>query len=152
MVSPLMRNGSLVRYLKGVEGGCGSIGVGGVHNHARGVSAGCAVGLGIGPLPLASPVPVPEQSPTMGRTRTASFPTWGSPTPSAGESGRRRRSAAAGSVSAVGVVPRELDLYRFMHEIAKGMEYLHENGVLHGDLKVCFVFFLCVGVGLIVGL
>jgi hypothetical protein len=154
MVSPLMRNGSLVMYLKGVEAGCGSIGVGGALNYARGGSVGCAVGLGIGPLPLPSPVPVPEQSPMMGRTRTASFPTWGSPTPGAGESGRRRRSAAAGSVSAVGVVPRELDLYRFMHEIAKGMEYLHENGVLHGDLKVCSVFFLflCVGVVLIVRL
>ncbi|KAH9476525.1 putative serine/threonine-protein kinase [Psilocybe cubensis] len=32
-------------------------------------------------------------------------------------------------------VSREWDLFRFMHEIAKGMEYLHGNGVLHGDLK-----------------
>lgn len=31
---------------------------------------------------------------------------------------------------------REGDLFRFMLEIAKGMEYLHKNGVLHGDLKV----------------
>ena len=30
---------------------------------------------------------------------------------------------------------REWDLFRFMHEIAKGMEYLHREGVLHGDLK-----------------
>lgn len=28
------------------------------------------------------------------------------------------------------------DIFRFMLDIAKGMEYLHENGVLHGDLKV----------------
>ncbi|KAH7868923.1 uncharacterized protein C8R40DRAFT_1060595, partial [Lentinula edodes] len=27
------------------------------------------------------------------------------------------------------------DLLRFMHEISKGMEYLHGQGVLHGDLK-----------------
>jgi len=31
------------------------------------------------------------------------------------------------------------NLFRFMWEIAKGMEYLHENGVLHGDLKVGFI-------------
>ncbi|KAJ3911204.1 kinase-like domain-containing protein, partial [Lentinula edodes] len=33
---------------------------------------------------------------------------------------------------------KELDLLRFMHEIAKGMEYLHGQGVLHGDLKASF--------------
>jgi abelson tyrosine-protein kinase 1 len=31
-----------------------------------------------------------------------------------------------------------VDLLRMMHEIAKGMEYLHRAGVLHGDLKVFF--------------
>ncbi|KAJ7276508.1 hypothetical protein B0H12DRAFT_1227628 [Mycena haematopus] len=34
---------------------------------------------------------------------------------------------------------RESDLPRFMHEIAKGMAYLHEKGVLHGDLKAANV-------------
>ena len=33
-------------------------------------------------------------------------------------------------------VLRDGDVFRFMLDIAKGMEYLHENGVLHGDLKV----------------
>ncbi|KAG6877905.1 hypothetical protein C0993_002387 [Termitomyces sp. T159_Od127] len=33
----------------------------------------------------------------------------------------------------------EGDLYRFMLEIAQGMEYLHGNGVLHGDLKAANV-------------
>jgi serine/threonine protein kinase len=30
---------------------------------------------------------------------------------------------------------QRVDLLRMMHEIAKGMEYLHSMGVLHGDLK-----------------
>ena len=29
-----------------------------------------------------------------------------------------------------------LDVLRMMHEISKGMAYLHREGVLHGDLKV----------------
>lgn len=63
------------------------------------------------------------------------------------------RSSLAGSFTgrhdrslSMGDIPKEWDLYRFMHEIAKGMEYLHNVkvvrgdretfGVLHGDLKV----------------
>ncbi|KAJ3903739.1 hypothetical protein F5879DRAFT_803026 [Lentinula edodes] len=42
------------------------------------------------------------------------------------------------SGSGVENVPKEWDLLRFMHEIAKGMEYLHGQGVLHGDLKASF--------------
>lgn len=40
------------------------------------------------------------------------------------------------SGSSGGVDSKETELLRFMHEIAKGMEYLHRNGVVHGDLKV----------------
>lgn len=29
-----------------------------------------------------------------------------------------------------------VDLLKMVHEIAKGMAYLHSQGVLHGDLKV----------------
>ena len=29
-----------------------------------------------------------------------------------------------------------LDTLRMIHEISKGMAYLHKEGVLHGDLKV----------------
>lgn len=28
------------------------------------------------------------------------------------------------------------DMYRILQEVAKGMEYLHQNDILHGDLKV----------------
>ena len=34
-----------------------------------------------------------------------------------------------------GEVPKKWDLLKFMHEVAKGMEYLHSKSVLHGDLK-----------------
>lgn len=36
-------------------------------------------------------------------------------------------------------VQREWDLFRLMHEVAKGMSYLHSNSILHGDLKAANV-------------
>lgn len=52
----------------------------------------------------------------------------------------RRESVIAGLIDGAvcinGGVPKEWDLLRYMYEIAKGMEYLHSRGVLHGDLKV----------------
>ncbi|KAF8211722.1 hypothetical protein K438DRAFT_1807801 [Mycena galopus ATCC 62051] len=47
-----------------------------------------------------------------------------------------RRVAQEGDAAKKG---REGDLPRFMHEIAKGMAYLHHKGVLHGDLKAANV-------------
>ncbi|KAJ7194851.1 hypothetical protein GGX14DRAFT_377636 [Mycena pura] len=47
-----------------------------------------------------------------------------------------RRVAQQGEAAKNG---REDDLLRFMHEVAKGMEYLHGKGVLHGDLKAANV-------------
>ncbi|KAJ7141695.1 hypothetical protein C8R43DRAFT_586859 [Mycena crocata] len=47
-----------------------------------------------------------------------------------------RRVAQEGEAARNG---KEGDLMRFMHEIAKGMEYLHDKGVLHGDLKAANV-------------
>ncbi|ESK86494.1 hypothetical protein Moror_9860 [Moniliophthora roreri MCA 2997] len=56
---------------------------------------------------------------------------------SSGMHSRGRSGSFSGA--ALGEVEREWDLLRFMHEIAKGMEYLHGNGVLHGDLKAANV-------------
>lgn len=36
--------------------------------------------------------------------------------------------------------PREVDQFRFISQIASGMEYLHAQGVVHGDLKCANVF------------
>ena len=37
------------------------------------------------------------------------------------------------------------DLLKSVHEIAKGMAYLHERGVLHGDLRVGVFIYAYVG-------
>ncbi|KAG7086098.1 hypothetical protein E1B28_003613 [Marasmius oreades] len=69
---------------------------------------------------------------------------------SSSQIGHRRGRSGSGSGSAPGMamnasavllgeVEKEWDLLKFMHEIAKGMEYLHSNGVLHGDLKAANV-------------
>lgn len=34
-----------------------------------------------------------------------------------------------------------VDLLKMIHQIAKGMAYLHGRGILHGDLKVRSLFF-----------
>ncbi|KAJ7496034.1 hypothetical protein B0H11DRAFT_2001603 [Mycena galericulata] len=71
-----------------------------------------------------------------GRERNASFPGW---TAVGGGSvirngGRSRQASVSGDL--IGLHGgKECDFLRFMHEIAKGMDYLHGKGVLHGDLK-----------------
>lgn len=72
-----------------------------------------------------------------GRERNASFPGF---TPVGGGSvvrngGRSRQASVSGDLLGLHG-GKEGDLLRFMHEIAKGMDYLHSKGVLHGDLKV----------------
>ncbi|KAG6864758.1 hypothetical protein C0991_007317 [Blastosporella zonata] len=78
-----------------------------------------------------------------GGNRRVVFPIWesGQAQPSPGHV--KRHSRSPGSVSKVegkgAVIPKEGDLFRYMVEIAQGMEYLHANGVLHGDLKAANV-------------
>ncbi|KAJ6587171.1 hypothetical protein DFH09DRAFT_1308232 [Mycena vulgaris] len=71
------------------------------------------------------------------RERNASFPGWTSV--GGGKSvirngGRSRQASVSGDLLGLHS-GKEGDLLRFMHEIAKGMDYLHSQGVLHGDLK-----------------
>lgn len=129
-VSPYLRNGSLVEYLKRVAGAGAGTGVG----LGLGLEFGPGVGAGVG-----GGMPV--------RGRTATFPVWRTGSP--GGSPRRDGMAGRRGRSPEEPVAREGDLFRFMQEIAKGMEYLHRNGVLHGDLKVRFVSLLLLLFGVV---
>jgi len=117
-VSPYLKNGSLVEYLKRIE-----------HDERP---AGLGLNTGIPTAPLRSP-----------GLRTVSLPTpWSSRLGSVGlsSSSNEGSSTSNSSTSREGThVQREWNLFRFMYEIAKGMEYLHSNGVLHGDLKAANV-------------
>ncbi|KAF8889717.1 hypothetical protein CPB85DRAFT_1333584 [Mucidula mucida] len=46
-----------------------------------------------------------------------------------------RVRSGSGSVDVAEYDTKGLDLLKFVYEIAKGMQYLHSKGVLHGDLK-----------------
>ena len=117
-VSPYMKNGSLVQHLKWVE--------------LEERPGNLGIGMGFSQMPL-SPIrsaPSSFGSGTFPAPWTAVrgiSPTRRDLTPPA----KRGRSLTPEDTS----IHREWDLFRFMYEIAKGMEYLHTEGVLHGDLK-----------------
>ena len=110
-VSAYMKNGSLVQYLKRVE--------------LEERPSNFGIGMGSSQIPIS-----PSRSGTIPAPWTAvrgASPTRRNLTPP----GSRERSPTPEDTA----IHREWDLFRFMHEIAKGMEYLHGEGVLHGDLK-----------------
>ena len=116
-VSPYMKNGSLVQHLKRVE------------MEERPSNLGIGMGSSQIPTPPSNlgsgAIPAPWTA-----VRGIS-PTRRNLTPP----GSRERSPTPENTA----IHREWDLFRFMHQIAKGMEYLHGERVLHGDLKAANV-------------
>ena len=115
-VSPYMKNGSLVQFLGRIEMGWVGGGDAGRQVAGRG-STIPSPGLGVG-----------------GGNSTQR--------PASGVGGGEMLMAhSSGTIPTgqVGDVSREWNLFRFMYEIGKGMEYLHSQGVLHGDLKAANV-------------
>ena len=130
-VSSYMKNGSLVQHLKRVE--------------LEERPSNLGIGTGSSQMSL-SPIRSPPSNPGSGTfpgPRTAVHgisPTRRDLTPPSSRGnltppGSRGRSSTPEDTP----IHREWDLFRFMHEIAKGMEYLHSEGVLHGDLKAANV-------------
>ena len=119
-MSPYLKNGSLVEHLKRVE------------HESR------PPGLGIGST--TNPVSPTPLSPLLTRSpglRAISLPAF--PDPNNGNNKGDSRDSVKPQSGENNHNRREWDLFRFMHEISKGMEYLHGKGVLHGDLKAANV-------------
>ena len=117
-VSPYMKNGSLVQHLKRVE--------------LEERPSNLGIGISSRKMPL-SPIPSPSSSHGSG-----TFPAPWSAVRDISPTRRNLTPPGSGGRSPTPedtAIHREWDLFRFMHEIAKGMEYLHSEGVLHGDLK-----------------
>jgi serine/threonine protein kinase len=116
-VSSYMKHGSLVQYLKRVElQGPGVLGIGMVStqmplSQIRSLTTNLGSGIDHTPWKSLSGINPTRQDLTLSGSR-------GSTPIQEDTAGHRGR-----------------DLFRFMHEIAKGMEYLHSQGVLHGNLK-----------------
>lgn len=124
-VAPYQQNGNLAQYLQRIEAGWStSENVSPSNSSDRGRPR---ENLSVGVFFRSSP----------GRSRTPKFPVRGSPNWNITQ-GRPLQDNQGAAWATGEPVPREWDIYRFMHEIAKGMAYLHENEVLHGDLKVGF--------------
>jgi serine/threonine protein kinase len=117
-VSPYMMNGSLVGYLKRVE----------LQEHPS--NFGIIVGSTQMPLLKFQSSSSNLKSGILPNIWTAvrgKSPTRQDLTPPSSRGGTPTQEDTA--------IHREWDLFRFMLEIAEGMEYLHSQGVLHGDLK-----------------
>lgn len=120
-VSPYEKNGSLVEYLRKIVAS-GSMTVAAEGRNRTASFPGSAL----------------HPSPSIGAGR-GSEPALGPASVFGGSRGRRTSGTSSAMANIAGPVAKEWDLLRFMHEIARGMEYLHGNGILHGDLKAANV-------------
>lgn len=111
LVSPFMANGNVVTFLRMVNG--------------RGKSSGAVMGLGMVPSSFPSSAPA-NGSALKGKEVAAEV--------------ARKRTPLRPIVEGETNLEMEVDLLKMMYELAKGMEYLHSKGVLHGDLKVSCVY------------
>jgi serine/threonine protein kinase len=114
-VSSYMKNGSLVQHLKRVE--------------LEERSNNLGIGMSSNRLPLST---IRRTTSTLGSDMLPA--SW---TAVRGVTPTRRDLTVPGRTPTPDntAINREWDLFRFMQEIAKGMEYLHSQGILHGDLK-----------------
>lgn len=117
LVSPYLKNGSLVEYLRRVE------------HELR--PPGLGIGSTTNPVTPFSPF---SRSPAL---RAISLPIF--PETNIRNNKGDSKDTDRSQLGENDIIRREWDLFRFMHEIAKGMEYLHGKGVLHGDLKAANV-------------
>jgi serine/threonine protein kinase len=126
-VAPYQQNGNLAQYLQRIEAGWSATTSEKTNASNFGDRGRPRESLTIGGFPRSSP----------SRSHTPKFPVRGSPKWILAQ-GRPLEDKQSVSKATREPVPREWDIYRFIHEIAKGMAYLHENEVFHGDLKVRF--------------
>jgi len=136
-VSPYLQYGTLVEYLRHVELNIRprGLGVGAGANDLAGTVTPRANSPAVraSTLPNASPMRITGKAPKNGggirHPLLARTPDYLSPTTV------NRALPVTPHSELSDPIEREWDLFRFMHEIAKGMSYLHANGVQHGDLK-----------------
>jgi len=133
-VSPYLKNGTLVEHLKRVE----------LEERPSGLGVGHSAGHVVTSSMLqntrsqgwrTNSLPAPWLGVNLQSASSPPPPLPGSLTPPLGRIASGRKSPTREQGNAHNDVERSWDLFRFMHEIAKGMEYLHGKGVLHGDLK-----------------
>ncbi|KAF5329372.1 hypothetical protein D9619_009450 [Psilocybe cf. subviscida] len=140
-VSPYLQYGTLVEYLRHVELDIRprGLGIGAGSNDLAGTITPRANSPAVraSTLPNSSPMFVTGKSPKRGggirHPLLAPTPAYLSPPVATGSLPGSSPMSLHNELS--DPVEREWDLFRFMHEIAKGMSYLHANGVHHGDLK-----------------
>ena len=120
-VSPYEKNGSLNEFLKKVRS----------QTRLSGSSHGSRKSPRFGNSLLGNSLPGSSKT-----ERQTTFPIW------SGVNSVQQIQSRIPPIQNANEHRRSQDLHRFIHEIAKGMDYLHSQNVHHGDLKVILSFVL----------